>query len=310
VKTPDPDDVEREVSYAFNLLNSGALGERGVRWFALNPQGQRMGGVARALWQLYDVALTSQRGWSTYVQLNPSLTSGMRASNHEVSELRFLFFDIDPVGSSEPSGMLAEALAQASDLLQCTLDPWIIDSGRGLQAWQEVPVTALTSESRPRFAAALRQLIRRLPTVDKSCSDLARVARLTGSINHKTGRMARLVKAGNMLHTTDWRFRLLELGEEEQGALVAPLVEVGEKTWNDVFIGLTATAQNFILRGVKSPGRHHDAHHTLRLLKERGVSKASATEALYHGALLCLPSARVDKEFTVFLKRIIREEYD
>lgn len=311
------DSMASDVLYAFNVLYTT---DWPVRWFALKREA-RTAGIALTAGKLWDAALMSRRGWNVYVQLNPTYRDfvGGRAAVRNISHLRFIMLDFDPVGDEKWQAVWERA-KRAVDQLRKLLDipaytPVTIHSGRGVQLWCELE-DPIPLEDRALTGARLKSFLRRFDGIDMAgCSDLARVARLPGSINQKTGKPATLVTSG-----TGPEPRLRRLIEEQPvdslvGAMpVGDWVDClsgasGERSWRDVFVTLTASAQNYILRGVSHGGRHNAAWHTVRLLHERGVSRASAEAAITHGGILSTPSSSVDPEFAAYLTRVLHETY-
>lgn len=232
-----------------------------------------------------------------YVGLNPARRSKkLRIGSRDVSRFQAFLVDIDPIApESDPMTAMKEVLACAHDLLGEEYHPVIVDSGRGIQLWfRSFDPIAVTEETvrgwELAIGAFLRQLARGLDErggcrVDTSCSDLARLARLPGSTNQKSGRLVTILEPGERSRGLGDRLGRFECRLD---TAQAPHVS-GVRTWQRVFHSLTVTARRFITEGVDEPGRHGACYAAAASMKELGVSIESAAQAVRLGSSLCRP---------------------
>lgn len=289
-----------------------------VRWFARTSE-QKVGDYATNPDYLVRMA-TMHAGYNFYVMPNPtSQRAGARVTSDDISHWSYLLIDIDPV---EKDARPIEALMFILERLRrdtCrNIDPMIIDSGRGAQAWirlEDVPLIddpeyaeklrfaqPVTGEWYPDGAHRklarkvsgwwLRRLAEALPPeygckVDTSTSDLPRVMRCPGTVNQKTGRTARILGNG-VLHRGLTSGLVNAVPEsvyhEEEVKPLAPGVP-----WQLVLPTLTMRAKTFITEGWEEPGRHASAQHAAKTMFERGLARDEILKALRRGNALCRP---------------------
>lgn len=198
--------------------------------------------------------------------------------------------DLDPVGETAAHKAVPETQGRVSSMLGMGVSPTVIDSGRGLQLWYGVEPTSVGGENRYHIQSALRTLMGGLRqmgpvhgyAVDTSCSDLARVARMPGTRNQKTGRNA-LVK-----HLSQERIpvdRLLPLGEP---APPKPM-PLSTSSWQSVSHWLPPSGTEFLLSGVAEPGRHHTAYAVAAALRDAGMGREEAHKLVFSAASKCRP---------------------
>lgn len=232
-----------------------------------------------------------------YVAPNPTAcTSGERHSAADVTHWSYFLIDMDPV---EEKYSAKAALDAALYLLGKWLKedfsvergvrPIIIDSGRGMQAW--IRLNDLVLDERMRSIARrvngfwLKKLDAELGLthgcrIDTSVSDLPRVMRCPGTVNIKTGRMAKFVNTSAHVYTGLAERMHAQVPEK---ALTDPDVPEGVapgQPWQFVYHHLTITAQTYLTQGQAEPGRHRAMWHTAKKLFELGVTRREARKAL------------------------------
>jgi hypothetical protein len=191
--------------------------------------------------------------------------------------------------------------------LQDTFVPHIIDSGRGYQVWCQHHAIMLRDTDKPQDdlpsihrmvasgmlkAVANDRRLHRGPTlgttIDTSVAELSRVARLPGTINQKTKRMAEYTRVGDVGPSP-----LQFLFEGEIPKYEQTLIRAGREErisdWRDIFSFLSEDAQRFITKGWTYPGRHEKCWHTAKSLAEQGASVEAVSEAIEIGAGLSNP---------------------
>lgn len=235
-----------------------------------------------------------------YIQLNPT-RERMRIRPHatDVSHLQAILVDIDPEGANADGDNAVEvAWDILNDMGVDTQLTTLIDTGRGRQIWIHIDPLPIIGEG--SLARAVKAFIREVServgksygcVVDTSCSDLARLARLPGTVNQKTGRMSRIMFAGKP--QPPWfLFRF----DAEVPARVAP--SESRSTWPKVVPHLTNTAREFITSGVEQMRRHRGCYAAAKSLHEAYVPEDVARGWLLKGAERCDPpldGGEVDK---------------
>lgn len=120
-----------------------------------------------------------------YIRGNPlkSNLGDEAARAVDIAVGRVLLFDVDPAKGGVPGDPLDTA-RECQELVGGTL----IDSGRGAQLWIRVRPEC----QRAQLSRALAARFKRPGVKIDATHDLGRLMRLPGSINHKTGRTARI----------------------------------------------------------------------------------------------------------------------
>jgi hypothetical protein len=116
---------------------------------------------------------------------------------HRLAELSSLYLDLDvhrdPHLAALDRATLARTLLDALDAFSIPEPGALIDSGRGFYAvWRHTP---LPPAAERRWRATQTALIDLMAAwgADRACSDPARILRLPGTINGRSGRMVRVV---------------------------------------------------------------------------------------------------------------------
>lgn len=303
-------DIER----TWKLLAAGPCQK--LRWTALRDGGETMNGVAYNHQQLEGVARASERGWNCYVLLNHAETTAHRRPHaDEINEWRYILVDCDPVNDTLHQKDVDEIHARAEHLLDRLLDVPIIHSGRGIQIWLPIRCPALVWQP-AAVSAATRAFLNQLrppagaPVKVDLLGDLARIARLPGSINQRTKVRAQF------LHCPEDPTRIpaediMKYLPSNWAAMSAN--QVAEKCWDTLeswrtaWSHLTARAQNFLEHGAPAGERHEACWHTVDKLRAFGVSEESARECVEYAAyVLCVPSLESSYVERVF-RRVYRE---
>lgn len=288
-----------------------------AHWLALRS-GRASGGIARSP-AFIEALLGETFSFSLHLGCNPTNSARFRPTSREITHLSTLFLDVDPIDDdAQPFRYAEELIRHAEVLLGTRLHPYLIDSGRGAQLWIPcVPTPLLDSPDRTRWRIHVGLFLRHLEKgtprhwgcrLDTSTADLPRVGRLIGSINHRTGRLARQLTAGircdkivPAIHT---------FASSASDDLVVHLSKgagtVTPGRWQEAIDLIPhATARIFLTEGVSEPGRHSAAWHTARSLAELGVALEGALRAVRFGARLCSPRLSVAEA-----DRAVRCAYD
>lgn len=225
-----------------------------------------------------------------YITLNPaSRRDRIRPKTKDISHLQAILIDIDPV---EEDADIPYARCIAVDLCDDIGIPsdsvTHIDSGRGVQLWLHIePIPVIGEGSLQVYTRSfIKEFADRFGTqrgcrIDTSCSDLARLARLPGTVNQKTQKPASILRSGTQVPA------LWLLSRDPSDALVDAIVppETGVLTsWPDIAALVNRTAYEFITEGQEEPGRHKACFATAMSLKEACVGPGFALELLFTGS--------------------------
>lgn len=290
--------------------------EHVVRLYSRTKDGQgRVGDYARTLTELKRF-VKSAGTKNVYVAPNPTQTkTGQRHSTADVTHWSYFLLDIDPVKDAiepNPENALEIALIWLGTWWGYDFSverPTIIDSGRGRQAWFRLGDHELddnlTIETLSRKAArkAMGYWLNRVNTslatnsecqVDTSTSDLPRLMRCPGTLNQKTGRMARIVEPGQQF--PGLAQKLIELTPATVFAEPDVSEVIPGRTWQMAFQDLTKTAQQYLLHGMEEGGRHKAVFSTARKLCEVGVSIDEARKGIRRANKLNGPDSALGLE--------------
>lgn len=310
-----------------------------VRWFARNADSTEIAGDFADSAASLSAAARAYSHLNFYLQPNPTgQRTKTRSSADDITHWSYLFIDVDPVdkNNADPVAALDFTLHKLMGLTGKNISPLTIDSGRGVQGWVRLEDLALSRtsdgaktlegwqqdwtptryEARAAANFVLTALDKMLVTegayhkqdtkgylgcrVDVSCSDLPRLMRCPGTVNHKTGRMASILKDG-MAHTLSRV--LVDLTPAEQ-LVPRVIVERPGMKWQRVLNRLTLTAKTFIRKGTEEPGRHKRVSATLKSLRDNGISMDESRLALQEGNRKTLPPLDLQE-----LERMIQAEY-
>ena len=223
-----------------------------------------------------------------YIQLNPAGRADLtRPTAKDVTYLQGVLIDVDPV---DPEPNIDPACRQVDLILRAEgFNPLWLMTGRGQQAWILFDPVPMTDELRwgvkgfVNFVSATFGIAYGC-VVDTTCSDPARLARLPGTVNQKTGVHASLLLRARGPNDP---FKLIQYTQEEK-SFVRPPSGI-RATWPQAAGYLTNTAREFIMFGVEQTRRHKCCYATARSLMEAGVPEPVATGWLLKGAERCEP---------------------
>lgn len=270
-----------------------------VRWMAKdNKTGLVWGDFARSRAELIAAARHYQDR-DFYVAPNPARPSGgVRHSTRDVTHWAWLLVDLDPEeAESTPRTVVDEALLWLGEWSGVDLDgdAHVINSGRGMQAWIPFEPFLLDPATRRDAPRIMRWWLHKLDVklgmiegcrVDTTSSDLPRIMRCPGTINRRTGYMARFDR---MTQSENRGMR------ERLRVAVPPEVLIEPETsgscvglpWQYAVSHVTRRAKRFLEEGWQEPGRHEAMWHTARKLAELGISKEEGLKALVWGNRMC-----------------------
>ena len=263
----------------------------------------RKGSSVRGTWVPSATALAriicSHPDWNLYIQLNPARSrSKLRPAACDVSHIQAVLVDIDPV--ERDASMFGAAAAVLQDCCEIGLERRflivdsrsiaVIDSGRGVQLWFLIDPIEATPANAGRVRATVKIIADRFGSfsgcrIDTSCSDLARLARLPGSINQKTGHQAQILVPATPMPAT-W----LENIEPLMPPVTSHPRDLAGKTIVSVLAHISDSAADFLQHGISEPGRHARCFHTMKSLQEAGVKRESALRLCLLGASLSSPA--------------------
>lgn len=264
-----------------------------VRLFWRGSGEERGGDYARNKKEL-ERFIDNTIGYNVYLAPNPTTsTIGMRHSSSDVTHWSYFLIDVDPLASCaypKPGIVMDRALSLIRGWTgREDLDPVLIDSGRGMQAWLRLSDTPFGENmTRMRARKAMGYWLKRLADeiglsegckIDTSTSDLPRLMRCPMTANTKTGRKAQIISAG--APPTEGLGELLcSLVPEQVYAEPEPGMYQQGRKWQHAFSDLTRTAQAYLQNGQEEPGRHKAMWHTARKLSEVGCERSEAFRAI------------------------------
>jgi len=264
--------------------------DRFVRWFARSKDGDTLGGISLSPENLRaTVGPLNRSGYDIFAHLNPTHPRITRRANTEDSlAWAFMLVDIDPLdGTPDPDEVVAATHIPLRSLEAVVRPGWrfaptIVYTGRGAHLW--VRFRPRQDVEWWRIGDAQREILRKLTPppgyrIDP-LGDMARIVRLPGTINHKTGRMAELITPGQF-EPPSMTNHVIAFAREIARPQGAP--ESFDLDWKDVKDELTDRARRFLDVGAPEGVRHETCWHVCRALYEKGVKKISAADALDWG---------------------------
>jgi len=230
------------------------------------------------------VEWANEEKFDAYIGANPlHKTVAFRPRAHDVSRIRAIVFDIDPVAPKAAPRLFAHRLH--SDLAndhQGMLESVVhVDSGRGVQLW------VLMMAGKPELQPRAKQFVRRYAKqfgedygsiVDTACTDLPRVVRMPGTFNQKTGREATILSGAEPLMSEWW----LEC-QPKPSAPERPVRPAESLEW--ILCTLPDLAVDYIQNGVELE-RHKACYTAMKSLHEVGVEADVALQLTLKGATM------------------------
>jgi hypothetical protein len=278
-----------------------------VRWFAKSDRGN-VGGIARTPEMLVNAArLSEHSGYNMYVTLNPTNERiCKRICAADVTHWAFVLVDLDPPLNAVHTANDTEPVMRR--LLDLGLRPAIIETGRGVQYWLRFkPQLIMTPEERRYwpdvnrgFLTHLRAYVPEGWRIDLT-ADLARIARMPGSLNQRTGGRAGLLDPGRVENDA-----AVDVLRSFYVASPTPPHQSGDsegREWTEVMDDLTLRAKTYINFGATEGSRHESCHHLCRTLREHGVSQESALEAMRLANEACYETLH-ERELLTILKQV------
>jgi len=262
-------------------------GGHGVCYFARGSGGIRGGTVSTAQALERVIGNLSSLGYNVYININPAhLDRGeFKAKRAGIREWRHVLIDIDPIESGARP-MRAAAVIRRAFLPRESIT--VLNTGRGVQMWLEIAKNDLVQPAEVERATStfLRCMANEQHygcRVDTKCSDLARIARVPGSVNQKTGIATTLIRTAKI--PVDPSFVL----RHQPAELTEPKVKIKSANLLAIWPHLTVTAEEFIFDGRAEPGRHNDAFASGANLAQLGVPIERAREIVLRGSRKCRP---------------------
>ena len=262
-----------------------------LRYFAIRSP-RTLAGVANALTKLFHV-VTINPDFNWYATLNPTRArASLKARSSDVIEWAWILLDVDPMTpDADPEACMNFILDTHQIREYCA----VLDSGRGRQAWVSVRPMSLSGDIiRGQIERSTSAWLRSLDParfgcrVDTSCSDLCRVARLPGTVNHRTGRTATFMSLPSEQLDPQEILKYYP-GEAETGQQRHAQVGSESASLASILPYLTETAAHFLTEGATAPGRHSACYATARSLCEAGVPIERASVWLLAGGAICNP---------------------
>lgn len=300
-----------------------------VRWAAIKG-GRCEGSWAQSPMELVQFA-RAYVGWNFYVQPNPSAKRhGNRCGAADIAFWRWFLIDIDPVDGAvfappvetEWGPCPVELAEIAADTLQgiaaysgTRAYAKFVFSGRGIQLW--IPLDAVdfdnSSTSRHKVQACQRYWLEQLERrrrddrvrIDVSaCADLPRLFRCPGTVNQKTGEMARFLHSFEMKANPGLASKILAYTPDYAQAPPpeAPTMVI-RGSWQAAVAYMSREGANFLTYGAVEPGRHRAACAAARSLAELGVAESEIVDALTLGCARSRPAI----EDPAYIARTARE---
>lgn len=278
--------MPNHVTKTFDLLGTP------LRYFAKRGHRGRTGGFLQTPAAADRVVTNLNPRWDLYVTLNPSKPRSIKASVADVTSVRWFLLDFDPVPGNTGSFFIRPKWFDDLPFI-------LLSSGRGYQAWVRIADHAPDL----RWSVAAGHWIKTLVpppgfTLDRAVTSAAQLARMPGTVNHKTGRTAEFV-AECLDGELDPSF-ILKHWEEPPAAPGALPREL-----HAVLPMLPGGCADFLTQGVMYPHRDRFVYATARELAKGGIPLDTALEWIQSGNLLCRPRPIATDE----LNRQVRNAY-
>lgn len=279
--------MNHDLKETFELLSH----ESTLRYFAKRGE-VTTGGEVHSVEQL-TAAATALASFDFYVNLNPSIWVSTKAKASDITALRWMVFDLDPVAVGGAL-LAAEHLVAAIYAVVGVDTPFVtIFSGRGMQHWMpirgaELATSATWSHVLKRITYLVgvefyKRIAPNTAVLDLSCADISRVVRCPGTTNWKTGATASILhRPSNLCDAPHFAYLLGISGPEPVLAAPKPAGTVSS---------LNPSTLSFIYSGTngRREGRHRRLYSAARDLYETGFSKEAAYSWLIRGCELTTP---------------------
>lgn len=292
--------IDREqIEAAYALTNWNGVARyfvKGAGWVGGGSTNSAAGLVR--LMEKYD-------GNDCYILLNPAENFyGVKPPVSAITHLRWVLLDIDPKApNADVMAARYDVMAALEGLLGALPEEAVVrlDTGRGQQVW--VPLfepVAVTEETDGLVKAFVQHIAKQVPgqtgcIVDTSCAELSRVARMPGTTNTKTGRLARFDFSFADFVVPRLTINMMRSVEPIPAPLSSlPLPE--HPNMGQIIARLNRTATEFLLLGTRhstTDSRHAAMFATAKQLREMGLSVDIARGMLLTGAALCVPPLEV-----------------
>jgi hypothetical protein len=287
---------EKEKPYAYTIPNTPNRKEAAAQWIR-HHNGQ---------------------GRNVYFAPNPlKALLHKKAEKNDVAAAAWLWADLDPpknATAEQIESWRAERRKEIAGALPCCLNAptWIIDSGRGFWVfWRfrwPIPVDGKDGPLTARIEAYGLEIEKAFKPWTDNCRNIDRIARLPGTVNHKTGRIA-----GVIAHNRDAAYELKDFPEPAKPEPQAEEQPSSTSSRSDKvdLEKLPSRLRDRILRQVEADEDHSGVfHHVVTSLAELGFS-ANAIKELLTEHRLCVPDRyweRLGEEIARSMGKASKEE--
>lgn len=253
-----------------------------------NSDGATCGFYARTTRSL-ERALGNLPGWDVFVTLNPSTGGGKKARDTDVKEIRWLLLDYDVVGE------------EREDVPQLPY-PHVF-TGRGHHFWLPIRPTP----PQPLWRAAASRFLANFPCpkgfrIDTRVGDPARVARLPGSRNSRSGRYAEVLSQGHPGQSIDPALVLVHAPTPRNPEPIQPITS---SKMEDILVAVDDRTALYLTTGASYPSRHDMAFRTAVALAELGLPPTRTRELVSSGNRSSRPEPLPSHE----IERIVQNAY-
>jgi hypothetical protein len=264
---------EKEAPYAYTIPDSPNRKNAAAQWIA-HHNGQ---------------------GRNVYFASNPLKRNlNKKAEKDDVAAAAWLWADLDPPRNATPEELAAwrdKTRKEITGALPCGLKTptWIIDSGRGFWLfWRlrwPVPVDGNNGRATATVEAYGLEIEKAFKPWTDNCRNIDRIARLPGTVNHKTGKIA-----GVIAHDCDASYELKDFPESAKAEARAEEQASSSPRSDKVDLEkLPSRLRDRILRQVEADEDHSKVfHHVVTSLAELGFS-ADAIKELLTEHRACVP---------------------